>query len=63
MELHVGSNIIFKTAALCSSVRLGETTVLPVVTIETGAVLARGRYFADVSIPTCHVIKSREGLP
>ena len=61
MELHVGSNIIFKTAALCSSVRLGETTA--VVTIETGAVLARGRYFADVSIPTCHVIKSREGLP
>ena len=43
MELHVGSKIIFfcfKTAAHCSSVRLGETTVLryfreSVVAIET----------------------------
>ena len=27
----------------------------------SGAVLARGRYFPDASIPTCHVIKPREG--
>ena len=31
------------------------------VAIETGAVLARGRRFPEAFIPTCHVIKPREG--